>query len=61
MNQLPYLNVAKPTPTNYGLTIKAQNITPLYFTEYSSGFLLSLVKQPGTTRKTATSFTRNGR
>ena len=48
MNQLPYLNVAKPTPTNYGLTIMAQNITPLYITEYSSGFLSLSVKQTET-------------
>ena len=40
--------IAKPTPTNYGLTIKAQNITRLCITEYSSGFISLLLKQPGT-------------
>jgi hypothetical protein len=47
MNQLQYLNVPKPTPTNYRLTITGQNITPSYITEYSSGFLILLVKQQG--------------
>jgi hypothetical protein len=58
MNQLPYLNVSKPTPTNYQVTTKAHNITPLYITEYSSGFLLLLLKQPRTQHVTTiTSFT----
>jgi hypothetical protein len=48
MNQLPYLNVAKPTPTNYGLTtIKEQNINSLYITQHVKPPLLLLVDESG--------------
>ena len=42
MNQLPHsLNVLNPAPTDYRLTIKAENITRSYITEYRFILLLT--------------------
>ena len=48
MNQLAYVNVQKPTPSEISTNSAEYKSTHLYITEYSSGFLLLLVKQPGT-------------